>query len=101
MIKEMTERNRPEFTETKKWFDVKILTDGRVEGNTKEMAQRCYTDRVKECFNILDIYLNAYGHWGRFSGTPKLELEEVPPEFIRILGKLLCTMLLLCLRRLK
>jgi hypothetical protein len=88
MSNEMTERNRPDFTENKEWFDIKILTDGtRVEGSTKEMARRCYTDRVKECFRRLDIYSNAYGHWGRFSGPPKLELEEVPSEFIRILGK--------------
>jgi hypothetical protein len=95
MSNEMTKQNRPDFTENKKWFDVKVLTDGKVEGNMDEMSRRSYTDRVKECFMALDIHLNAYGHWGQISGPPAMELEEVPQEFIRIIGTSVCCVALL------
>jgi hypothetical protein len=80
MSNEMIEQNRPDFTENKKWFDVKVLTDGKVEGNMDEMPIRSYTDRIKECFQALDIHSNMYGHWGRIPGPSAIELEEVPEE---------------------
>ena len=84
---EMSEANRPDFTKNETWFDIKLLTNGSTTGNTKEMTKRSYTDKMKECFKALFIFSSAFGHWGRIGAPPKMELEEVPQDFIRILGK--------------
>ena len=87
---EMDDGVRPDFTNNSSWFDIKILTDGKLSTYTKEMSRKSYTDRVRECFSDLNIISNAYGHWGRVSAPTALELEEIAPEFIRILGTYLC-----------
>jgi hypothetical protein len=55
---------RPDFTDNRAWYDIKILSDGSLQ-NTKEMQRRSYTEKVKECFKALGIMSGAHGHWGR------------------------------------
>jgi hypothetical protein len=88
---EMSDGTRPDFTDNKAWFNIKILSDGSLL-NTKEMQRRSYTEKVKECFKKLGIMSGAYGHWGRIAAPPLMELEEVSPEFIRCLGKSPCVL---------
>jgi hypothetical protein len=86
---EMEDEHRPNFAENRCWFDIKILSDGERGHNTKELQRRTYTDRIKSILKELKIMSSHFGHWGRVSGPVELEFEEVPPELIRILGKLL------------
>jgi hypothetical protein len=84
---EMDDEHRPNFAENKDWFDIKILSDGEREHNTKELQRRTYTDKIKSILKELKIMSSHFGHWGRVTGPVELEFEEVPPELIRILGK--------------
>lgn len=96
---EMEDENRPDFTNNREWFDIKILSDGDRENNTKELQKRTYTDKIKSILKELKIVSSHFGHWGRVTGPVELEFEEVPPELICILGKLLvdcCVALLFC-----
>ena len=84
---EMEDENRPNFAENQAWFDIKILSDGERDHNTKELQRRTYTDKIKGILKELKIMSSHFGHWGRVTGPVELEFEEVPPELIRILGK--------------
>lgn len=85
--KEMDEGNRPDFTENKTWFKSKILTDGSLN-NEKEMQKKSYTKAIRKVFKELKIVSSHFGHWGRVSAPVELELNELDPELIRLLGKL-------------
>ena len=95
---EMEDGKRPDFTDNSSWFDIKILTDGSDANNRKEMRKRSYTDKIKECFHALLIFACAFGHWGRISAPPKMELEELPQDMIRAMGTyvVVCCVCRLC-----
>jgi hypothetical protein len=84
---EMDDDCRPNFAESKEWYDIKILTDGTKKETKKELQKRTYTIPIKEVFKDLQIVSSHFGHWGRVSGPVELEFEEVSPEYIRILGE--------------
>ena len=93
---EMDADVRPDFTKNRTWYQIKLLTNGSKCNNIVAVSRRSYTDKIRNCFKSLHIYASAFGHWGRIAAPPLMELEEVPPEFIRIMGKLV-TMLQLFL----
>ena len=86
MSKEMEDGIRPDFTDNSQWFPIKILTD-RMENNKKVMTQKSYISFFKRLLLQLQIVATHYGHWGRVSAPCELELSELLPEDIRILGK--------------
>lgn len=92
--REMDEQFRPDFTDNRSWFDIKILTDG-TRKNTKVMAKKSYTDEIRKIFKDLKIVASHFGHWGRVSAPVELEFNELSPDLIRILGELLCVFALL------
>ena len=84
---EMDEEHRPDFRNNDDWFDIKILTDGSRASNSKEMGRRSYEDLLKKCFDSLLIFSSHYTHFGRVGAPPLMELEEVPQDYIRMIGK--------------
>lgn len=84
--REMDDEFRPDFTDNKAWFDVKILTDG-TRDNKKEMGKKTYVNDIKKVFRELKIVASHYGHWGRVSAPVELEFKELSPDLIRILGE--------------
>ena len=85
--REMDEEFRPDFTDNKSWFDIKIMTDG-TRNNKKVLKKKNYTDDIKKALKELRIVTSHYGHWGRVNAPVELEFAELSPELIRILGEL-------------
>ena len=85
---EMENQCRPDFCNNHEWFDIKILSDG-THNNRKVMKASSYTGPLKKIYEELHVIAAHYGHFGRVAAPVKLEFEEVLPELIRILGKLL------------
>jgi len=83
----MLSQNRPDFTDNSSWFNWKILTDGSLDNNVKELGRRTYTEMMRKILRELNIHSKHFGHFGRVNGPVELEFEEVSQEFIRILGK--------------
>lgn len=79
--------HRPNFFDNSSWFDIKIITAGKHEGNTEEFGKRTYITMIKSIFKKLNIQSAHFGHWGRVSGPIELEFMEIDQEFIRQLGK--------------
>ena len=96
MSGEMDDANRPDFTKNEDWFWIKTLTDCTIKNNKKEMKKRSYTEMIKECFRMLLIYSAHFGHFGRVGAPPLMELEEVPPDYIRILGTFIRLLFFTC-----
>ena len=88
--REMEEENRPDFTENKEWFKMKILSDGSLANREREMKKKSYTKPIRKVFRELKIVTSHFGHWGRVSAPVELELNELEPELIRLLGKWVC-----------
>ena len=84
---EMNDENRPDFRENSSWFDIKILSEGKVANYKKEMSRKSYTKVVKGVLHDLRLVSSHYGHWGRVNAPAELEFAELSPELIRILGK--------------
>jgi predicted TIM-barrel fold metal-dependent hydrolase len=91
--REMDDEFRPDFTDNKSWYEIKILSDG-TRNNKKVMAKKSYIDDVREIFKELKIVTSHFGHWGRVSAPVELEFNELSPELIRILGESSCVFVL-------
>ena len=80
--------NPPDFTDNKAWFNMKLYTDGsndrkRIE---KGLSNTRYADCIHGVFKTLKTASCHAAHLGRILGPKKLELLELSPEDIRILG---------------
>ena len=84
--------NAPDWGDNKSWFRIKILTDGSSdpEKTSQPMNSRTYSDKIRDTFKNLGIHASVAGHWGRHAGPLQLELMEIPPEWIRLLGMCFC-----------
>ena len=82
---EMDDGNRPDFTDNRSWFDIKILASAK--DNKVAIRKRTYTDAIAKAFKRLRILSRVIGHFGRRNGPLELELEEIPPDEINQLGQ--------------
>ena len=79
----------PDMRINESWFDWKLLIEGKAgTNNTTQMQQRTYQDSVRDVFDKLGIHAPHKGHWGRVTGPAYLEFNELPPDMIKLLGKL-------------
>ena len=87
------ELNRYDFTKNKSWFNAKILIGEKGLSNgmdlgrlTKAIDNRPYGDEIGRCCDRLNLPTSHFVHLGRNQGPIRLEMAEVPPEYIKILG---------------
>jgi len=83
---EMSDSCRPDFSENKAWFDVKLLSDGSLN-HSKCMKPRTFTDVIKKCFAECHIFASWVGHWGRHCANAKMETMDVPDVQQMRMGK--------------
>jgi hypothetical protein len=78
-----------DFTDNKKWFDIKLLVDcksSKLEDLFKSVEVKTYTDIIKKICKKLGIPSSHWLHYGRHNGTIQLEFEEVDTDQIKNLG---------------
>ena len=76
-----------DWLEKPSWFDNKLLVDYCNNSNhVVPMKNDTYSKAVKLILQDLGIKSSHWVHLGRVTGPKKLEMEEVSPEDIRILG---------------
>lgn len=86
----MDDDRRPDFSNNREWFDIKILAEGKVgSDNTVEMNKRGYIKFLSAMFEELGVPTNKYGHWGQMTAPVELEFTELTAKEIWILGKCL------------
>ena len=70
------------------WFPIKLLVDYSHlnTDRTVPMKNDTYAKGIKQVLQELGIKSNHWVHLGRITGPKKLEMEEISPEDIRILG---------------
>jgi hypothetical protein len=83
---EMEDGNRPDFTKNSSWFDIKLMTAACLQDHRLGINKESYVRQIRKCFAELNIVASHFGHWGRVAGPAALELAEVNPELIRVLG---------------
>jgi hypothetical protein len=78
----------PDFTVNKNWFYIKLLVgqNARPTTNVNPICDRQYAEVIKKVCDSLQVPACHFTHIGRVTGPPVLELEEIQPEDIRILG---------------
>ena len=70
------------------WFPIKLLVDysRNNEDHSKTMKNDTYAKAIKQVLQELGICSSHWVHLGRVTGPKKLEMEEINPEDIRVLG---------------
>ena len=83
---EMNETHRPDFTNNKDWFSIKIITSGRVNDRKEELKKDSYSRAMKELCIVLGIPTRHYVHLGRVLGPALMEYYELDNALIKELG---------------
>lgn len=82
---------RPDFRQNDQWFDMKIITNGTLEGSTKGLSSpETYRRKLKRCFEDLGIRSMHLAHFPRVTAPAQLELAELSADEIRIFGEFFC-----------